>query len=479
MVDDNSSRTFTKNELQWSSVSIAEVVETSTRFDASVYGAEGKRVRSLLNTLPWPLKPLNGAGGIAEIFHRPRFKRIFMNYSQLPIFQPSQITDLKPTPHLYISDKTDTNVEALKVKKGQILLTCSGTVGITTYVSNSYDGCVFSHDLLRIDVKDNEDAGYIYTFLKSEIGRALIQTNNYGAVIQHIEPEHLERVYIPYPDKEIRLEIGAAIERSFALRDEANDLIDSATHMLVSSLNLPPISDFLQTDNEIDAHSVAVHGLQNRFEASYHHTMISSINEHLSKYARELVRLDDSRISEKIFIPGRFKRVYVEKDYGVVFFGGKQIYELDPSGKKYLSLLHHGDRIKEQLTLKENTILVTCSGTIGKVQFTPKHWEGWAANQHVLRVTAKSDEVAGYVYIWLQSPYGEALIKRNIYGAVVDELDANQMASVPIPLLEDSRTQNEINSLALRANQLRYQAYELEQKAIRVFNDRVISHLKT
>jgi type I restriction enzyme, S subunit len=66
---------------------------------------------------------------------------------------------------------------------------------------------------------------------------------------------------------------------------------------------------------------------------------------------------------------------------GVPFFGGKELLELDPAGKKYLSIKQYGKRIQEQLQLKQNTVLVTCSGTIGKVALVPKHWEvGLQAN---------------------------------------------------------------------------------------------------
>ena len=77
--------------------------------------------------------------------------------------------------------------------------------------------------------------------------------------------------------------------------------------------------------------------------------------------------------------------------------------ELDPNNKKYLSLTQHGDRIKGELTLRENVTLITCSGTIGKVAIVPKHWDGWTANQHIIRVVPSNDEIAGYLYAWLSS----------------------------------------------------------------------------
>jgi type I restriction enzyme, S subunit len=109
-------------------------------------------------------------------------------------------------------------------------------------------------------------------------------------------------------------------------------------------------------------------------------------------------------------------------------------------------------------------ILITCSGTIGKVNITPQHWDGWAANQHVMRVVPANDSVSGYLYCWLSSIYCEHLIKRFTYGAVVDELDANHVAQIPLPI-PIAPVFKEINSLISKANELRYEAYCFEKRA--------------
>ena len=75
------------------------------------------------------------------------------------------------------------------------------------------------------------------------------------------------------------------------------------------------------------------------------------------------------------------------------------------------------------------------------------------------------------IYVFLSSDYGNCLIKRYTYGSVVDEIDDNHVSQIPFPLLKDTSIQNEINTLALEANQKRYEAYKAEQQAIQIFND--------
>ena len=60
------------------------------------------------------------------------------------------------------------------------------------------------------------------------------------------------------------------------------------------------------------------------------------------------------------------------------------------------------------------------------------------------------------------------------YGSVVDEIDTNHVANIILPLLKNKEIQIRINNLVLEANKKRYEAYVLEQKAIKMVNEKVI-----
>ena len=147
---------------------------------------------------------------------------------------------------------------------------------------------------------------------------------------------------------------------------------------------------------------------------------------------------------------------------------------MNPSNKKYLSRVKHDKQISNELVLSEGATLITRSGTIGKVALVPKHWEHWVASEHIIRVVPANQEIAGYLNVFLASDYGYHLITRFTYGSVVDEIDDNHVRQIPIPLLKNHATQKQINDLALEANQKRYEAYCLEQEALRIMNEEVI-----
>ncbi|MDR3348851.1 MAG: hypothetical protein LBO03_04495 [Acidaminococcales bacterium] len=465
-----------EDDIKWCAVSLADIFKAKKRLEASVFEIGGRHAREIIANCKYGTLPLSEI--IIRAYYPGRFKRIYSDsVNGVPFFLPSQMTAIRPHTDKYISAITKYAIDDLRLIAGDVLLTRSGTIGKVILVSKTLENAVYSDDVIRLTPKDGM-AGYLYAYLRSEVGNTILQTNQYGSVIKHIEPEHLANIFAPNPPWDIKRRINDLVVRSFALRDESNDLIDRATTMLVEALKLPPIQE-IKTKQfgdgaEANNFSVRLSDVAGRLDASCHAPIATAITKHLYKHANEVTTIGDKRVSKKIILPGRFKRIYVDEGQGRVFIGGKQIHELDPLNKKYLSLALHGTRIKDQLELHENMTLITCSGTIGKIALVPKHWENWAASQHIIRVVPADENIAGFIAVFLSSDYAHPLITRYIYGSVVDEIDANHVAQIPFPILKDDTTQAKINRLALEANQLRYEAYELEQKALQIMNDEVI-----
>ena len=459
---------------KWCSVTLSDVIDRGKRLDASVFDVEAKQARDLILKGKNPVAFLGGDNGITSSYTGARFKRIWLKKSNLPIYQPSSIVDIKPTPDGYISHLTQVNIDNLRVRKGQILMTCSGTIGKVSLVSNTLDNCIFSHDLLRINCNNDLDIGYIYTYLKSMVGNKILLTNSYGAVITHIEPEHLASVPIPNAPEEIKKKIHDLIMRSYELRDESNELLDKAEQILVDELKLPPIEEMLTAEDTVETFNVKLSELNKRADASYHVPVVKAIVKHLKEHAGELTTIGDERISKKIILAGVFKRTYVEEEYGYPFLGGKEITQLNPKTEKYLSKAVHKARYEKELRVSENMILVSDRGTIGTVALVPKHWNNYAVSQNVLKVIPSNNNIAGYLYVFLNSEYGKLLTCRETYGSVVDMIDNHSLATIEFPLLKDKTKQAQINALALEANDKRYQAYCLEQEALTIMNKEVL-----
>lgn len=464
--------------LKWCSVSLSDVIFRGKRLEASVFDVEAIQALALINNGKYKTVPLYGDQGIVNKAHYgSRLKRNYVtpeHENSIGFISSSEMLDIYPRPVKFMVDGE--KVHDLHVKEGTVLLSRSGTIGNVTFVNKTLSKFLVSEHAIRLECTDN--SGYVYTFLKTKIGKKLVCSNIYGAVIQQIEPAHLTMVPVPDAPKEIKERIHNLIVESFKLRDESNELIDQATALLIDELKLPSISEFKQNNIKnsanVNAFSVKLSNLAGRVDASYHLPIVDAIVNHLRKYAEEVTTVGDERISSDIILPGRFKRVYVDEGFGRVFIGGKQLWELDPTNKKYLSNSKHNTRIIKELEISENTTLITRSGTIGKVTMVPKHWEHWVTSEHIIRVVPSSSEIAGYLNVFLASDYGNVLIKRFTYGSVVDEIDDNHVSQIAIPLLKNKDVQKQINNLALEANQKRYKAFLLEQQALEIMDNEVI-----
>ena len=462
--------------LKWCSVSVREVINKGYRLEASVFDVDDKKAwEEVINSKYGSVSLMGNDGLIKNAYYPGRFKRIYTEYGGEPFYLPSQMNDIYPKVDKRISKLTNCDMEELRLKEKTLLLTRSGTIGNVGYVSKTLEGKVFSDDVIRVTFKNGYDLGYCYAFLKSKAGSKVLQTNGYGSVITHLEPDHLREMVIPDAPIKIRIRINDLIEKSYNLRDKSNKLLDRAEGILFEELHLPP-EEALESYNKRDVFSVPLSRLNNRLDGSYHLPIVEYIKEMLKKHANTVVPLNDKSVTSSIILAPRFKRVYVEEGYGRIFIGGKEIYQLDPNNKKYLSNVHHKDLIKDKLEIHENMTLITCSGTIGKVAFVGKHWDGWAVNQHVLRVVPVNEDIAGYLYVFLQSKYGYYLITKYTYGSVIDEIDDNQIGEIPIPILKDKAKQKEINDLALEANRMRYDAYVCEQEALDIMNNEVLKN---
>lgn len=160
---------------------------------------------------------------------------------------------------------------------------------------------------------------------------------------------------------------------------------------------------------------------------------------------------------------GPFSRVYVEDHQaGVPFLSSADIMGTRLEVKHYISKALTPNL--QRLLVKNGTILVSCSGTIGNVAICTGDYDGMAVSQHAIRVDPKDDIDRGVLYAFLLSRLGQFLVTRNKSGSVIESIYAADVESLPIPKLPRSLRQyiSEIVTLACnlreKANALLTQA---------------------
>lgn len=476
-VEEEIDYTYLPDQLKYTSVSLKEVFNNKLRLEANAFNLEAKVAKEKVINSKYGFVNLWSKNGLVDnAFYPGRFKRIYVSKKDgKPFFLPSQITEVKPKATKYLSPKTYKTLDGLELVANNLLMSRSGTIGKCSITSKSNIGKLYSDDIIRVSFKNEFDLGYTYAFFKTTDGQLILQTNNYGAVVKHIEPEHLESIIIPNAPEMLKKEIHELVIESYDLRDESNDLIDKAESILYEELQLKPIeelkTEYFDNSVELRNYTTKLSDLRLRFDGSFHIPIVKQVETALKKNAKQFIKLSDSTLTKDIVLPGRFSRTYVDSENGVQFLGGRDLFQLNPTTEKYLSKVVHKKQLEGDLKISKNDILTPSRGTIGKVVFAPEHFSTKAISDNIINIRPANENIAGYLYAILNSEYGSILIKRQIYGGVVDAMEPAMLSSIDIPLLKNEKKQQEINDLVLQANELRYQAHLKEQEAIKKMED--------
>ena len=144
----------------------------------------------------------------------------------------------------------------------------------------------------------------------------------------------------------------------------------------------------------------------------------------------------------------RFKRPYADKDVtsgpGIVrFFTGNAITQTRGENIKYFDLGKAKPaqlRMLSNLYLKRGMILITDSGTVGRVVITTSYHQGGIGTNNLIRVVTDDEALTGYLYQFLNSELGQHQLKANIYGAIVDHIEPDEAKKVLVPVPTDRAT---------------------------------------
>lgn len=456
------------------------------RLNASSYAKGSIKMLNLLDKLKRSGLNIENLSIFSDnIFAGKRSKRLFTTQRHgLPYLMPIDLFAFKLKPRKWIRRETK-DLKNWRVSENIILISQSGTLGRVLITNKLFKDIILSQNIIRY--VPNEvgltKIGYIFAYLSSWMGQALITKDQYGAAIRHIEPHHIANIPIPIVPV-LEDTINQKILEAHRLREEAQELLLRAELLLFSELKLPEI------DEEDIEYFDAVHGatiksfevnvseLNMRLDASYHlplaHLAVKKINETECGTAK---RLEEVAYP---FLPHRFKRPYVKSSSdGVHLLQGSHIALIKPLGIKYI-----WNKMKnlQSYIVKRNWLLVTCSGTIGKLSMVREQWNGWAATNHLLRIvpneTKKPPENnihPGYLNVFLLSVYGQVQFQSRIYGGVVDEIgEAGELVNdIFILKPKDKRIENKIGDIVFQAYDKRDKANQLEKDAINILESKI------
>jgi len=207
-----------------------------------------------------------------------------------------------------------------------------------------------------------------------------------------------------------------------------------------------------------------------RFDASFHLSEGLVVKRKIASSPFEMLTIKD--VTSDIFYGNRAKRVYVTKrENGIPFLSSSDILQADLenvklASKKYTPCI-------EQMKLKKGWTLISRSGTIGNCAFANAKHAQKLASEDVIRLVPNNILRGGLVYAYLASNHGHSLLTQGTFGAVIQHIEPNFIASLPIPKFPEA-FQQEVDNLIQESARLREEAADALEKAVRYFDDRFV-----
>jgi len=424
---------------EWQALPSSALCGGDRRMEAETYLSSGYGLRKAIEARRGHWVPMSR---MARAWMPSRLKGIQVGPDHgTPFLTAMQVFDLRPTPRKWLALARTHDAQDRFVRSGTILVTRSGSVGRPTVAYSVHENMLISDDLLRVEVGDTKDAGWLYAYLHSPQARAMMRGVEYGHIIKHLEPHHLEGLPVPRVDGERSSEFLRRFREVITLRNEGYRLTLEAEARFEAALGPLKVSDWGEYGFRVDT-SCGVRGGRRRLDASFHSPGVAEIRCFLAKRGRGFVTI--SQAGYDVWLPSRFRRVSAAA--GVALIESSALLQTNPEITKRIADLDFGDPYRGRV--KPGWVLLARSGQvygiIGTAVLATEALENLVVSDHVIRVAPRPGCVLppGYLLVALSHPtLGRPIVKSLAYGSSVPSIDPGDLAEIPIVRL---RTADEL-----------------------------------
>ena len=466
--------------MKTASINSKEIISGyQNRLKPNAFLQEGKRI---FNNLRKNKAIIGTMSNIVNGVHRPGiFKRVFIvNPSHgLPYLTAQAMMTATPMQYSKIlSLKLTDNITPMILHRGDILVSCAGTVGNVRLIDKYMDGTVGSQDIIRVITKD--DYGFCYAYLASKPIYSYIQSQLYGSVVSRIEPDIVKNIPLIGFEEGISSQIDGLIKETLELRENAISELRKANQLLKVAAGLrdltPEDYDYYGLNNSGRKVSCFV-----RRRKDIDTTTINAFNhsERIRKTKASMpcktVFLKEVLVDGNTFSTGSFPRVEVKEGNGIMLINQKDIFDNIIKGK-YISKRN----VKVENLVEYGEVIIAGVGTLGETEtlcrtvFANEDLAGQLVSGEFIRMKTNGKVPSGYLYAWLASDYGFRLLRNLQAGTKLCRPIPRLVLEIPVPIV-DKETMEEIDNLVKDAYTKRYLANCNERKAISMVEQEIES----
>ena len=111
----------------------------------------------------------------------------------------------------FVDEETQKKIARYIVKKGDIVLSIVGTIGLVSIVGESLDNANLTENCVKIIVSEAMDSKFLYYYLKSSVGQTEIMQRTVGAVQAKLPIKNIQDIDVWFPPKETQTQIASVL----------------------------------------------------------------------------------------------------------------------------------------------------------------------------------------------------------------------------------------------------------------------------
>ncbi|MGY1948302.1 methylation-associated defense system restriction endonuclease subunit S MAD5 [Nocardia asiatica] len=439
------------------------------RLDPGPFISETYAARMMLKSLP----KTEGLGDLTERIFRPGiFKRQRTEFKQhgVPFLSSVDILEADISNLPMITKKSFGRVSDLALEPGWTLITRSGmNLGRVAYSRPEMDGFACSEHVLRAIPAKTIPGGYLYIFLASRYGTAMIKGGIYGSSIKHIEPPHLLDIPVPRLGNEIESHIDSLVQEAMTLRSKYQAGVVSATEDLFNSSGIPELLEYSWHSEPPDTGFVVTGLSANSLRALNYSPRAAQLIKRIR--AVEHRSLGDICRGGLLGSGKQFKRVDSDREHGVCLISQRQGSWMRPEGRWINPTMAPAGII-----VPDETVLLTAQGggdSFCRPLLVAGRWRDFAYTQHFLRIRSGDPAISGpYLFAFLRSEVAFRMMQSVSAGSMQQDIHYFLRQQLPVPLC-DNESRARITETVRQAYRCRDEADVLEDEAMMLLENAI------
>ncbi len=277
----------------------------------------------------------------------------------------------------YVDIKNDSKIKQFILEDGDILMSLTGDVGRVGVITKSHLPAVLNQRVAKLKIKSEKiDKNYLFWFLNSENTRVKIESCGNGAAQINVSSKQIELLDVPLPPITEQQRLAAIFNYAEQVKQKREVAINKLSQLKKS------IFQKIISENDF-----------------------------------ERIKLGDVCHLVRGPFGGSLKKEFFVQDGYAVYEQQHAIYN------KFNQVRYFVDESKfnelKRFELKSGDLIMSCSGTMGKVAIAPEGLKKGLINQALLKLTPKPNLNVFFLKEFMESELFQTALNNETHGAAI------------------------------------------------------------